>query len=416
MKQKVFLLIALLSMSLIFSCNKSDDAPSGNSSISFKPIPGKVYTNTSVTVTGNNFGTDTSKINLRLDSRKMVITAISNESLTFFVPQNFIPWGQKDCTLEILREGYTSMQRQVMVYYAEPAHGWGYGGPLPQNTGFKQLIFPTDSIGYALADRSIYRTTDGGTTWVGDANNGNFSYGYAIASSDGLNTWMDYNYQVAVSDNGTKWTLGVEGRSFDMTIFGLYTAGPANGLVATWGGKLFDVNGSFAGATLKYQSAQYTTGNYALWAKMSALDKNNLIIAGFATSKTNIMILEKAGVFSEVDISSVSKSASNVKDLQMVDANTAYIVDANNALIKYDGNNWTKLSQAANLVYFTNATTGYIAYNKKILKTTDGGATWKEEFTLNDDEFVAALCARNGNVWAIGSNTKQQGFTVKYKP
>ena len=408
MKQKLSLLFALFSMSLIFSCSKSDDKPAP-AYASFEPISGKVYTGSAVTLTGNGFGTDTSKIDLRLDSKKMVITAISNTSLTFLIPQNFIPWGQKDCTLEITKDGRGS-QRQVMVYYAELAHGWTYGGALPQNIGFKNLIFPTDSIGYVIADKSIYRTTDGGTTWVGDANNGSFNFANVIASSDGLNTWMDNVYQVAVSD-GAKWTLGAEGRSFGTTMIGLYTAGPANGLVAIQTGRLFDVNGSFAGAAIKYQSAQYSTGNYVLWRKMSALDKNNLIIAGTAGT----MILEKAGVFSEVDISSVTKLTS-VKDLQLVDANTAFLVDGNNALIKYDGNTWTKLSQAANLVYFSNATTGYIVYNKKILKTTDGGATWNEEFTLNDNEYITSICGRNGKVWAIGSTTSQYGFTVKYKP
>ncbi|MBO9200524.1 MULTISPECIES: beta propeller repeat protein [Niastella] len=44
-------------------------------------------------------------------------------------------------------------------------------------------------------------------------------------------------------------------------------------------------------------------------------------------------------------------------------------------LVKYAANTWTKLTQKADVVCFINATTGYIAYNNKILKTTDGGAT-----------------------------------------
>lgn len=53
----------------------------------------------------------------------------------------------------------------------------------------------------------------------------------------------------------------------------------------------------------------------------------------------------------------------------MVDANTVFLVNFNNELVKYAGNTWTKLTQQANAVYFTDKTTGYIAYNNKILKT-----------------------------------------------
>ena len=184
---------------------------------------------------------------------------------------------------------------------------------------------------------------------------------------------------------------------------------PANGLIATQPGRLYDVNGSFAGATIKFQSAYYT-GTASMWQKMSAIDKNNLILAGYS----KYVALEKAGVFSEVDISSISNSTT-VKALQLVDANTAFLVNGNNELIKYAGNTWTKLTQQANAVYFTDNTTGYIAYNNKILKTTDGGASWNEQFTLNANDKVAVLCARNGKVWALG-NMGTQGFVVKYNP
>lgn len=175
-------------------------------------------------------------------------------------------------------------------------------------------------------------------------------------------------------------------------------------------GRLYDVDGRFAGATVKYQSPHYD-GSSGLWDRMSALDKNNLIIT---SNNSKYVVLEKAGVFSEVDISSVS-SATYIKALQMVDANTIFLVNFNNELIKYAGNTWTKLTQQANAVYFTDNTTGYIAYNNKILKTTDGGASWNEQFTLNANDKVAVLCARNGKVWALGNNNTQ-GFVVKYNP
>jgi photosystem II stability/assembly factor-like uncharacterized protein len=415
MKQKLLLPVVLFSMFLISSCSKSDSSPSVPKNVGFNAVSQKLYNGTVVTLTGSGFGTDTSKVNLELDSKKMVITAMTNTSLTFTIPQNFLPSGQKDCTLEIEvqgEEGLLSFQRQVMVYYLEP-HGWFYATTIPNQSGsnsqiFTNLIFPTDSIGYATRYRGLYSTADGGISWKGDASN--VGLGRAVASSDGKNVWIEFVGQVGVSaDGGNNWVIGPGGSSFKSLIIGLYTSGTANGLAALTNGQLYDINGSFTG-TLKYQSAFYTTGSDNLWQRMSALDKDNLIIAGYSKN----VVLEKAGVFSEVDISSVSGSTT-VKNLQMVDVNTVFLVNGNDELIKYNGSTWTKLTQQANAVYFINATTGYIAFNNKILKTTDGGATWKEEFTLNATEKVAAISVKNGKVWALG-NSDTQGFVVKYNP
>lgn len=421
MKQKLFLLVALLSMSLIFSCSKSDSAAPESDPpdpyVSFTSVsPEKVYTSTPVTVTGTNFGTDTSKVSLTLDDQKLVITAMTNTSITFTIPQTFLKAAQKDCLLKVNVEGQDGLRRsalrQIIVYLLEP-HGWFYAGTISNSRGansqiFKNLIFPVDSMGYAQRESAIYHTSDGGISWYADGFNGGFGFGNAIASSDGQNVWVEFGNQVYTATNGGTWSL--EKASFNPLICGLYTSAPGNGLIASFNGILYDINGSFAGATIKYQSTFYTDGMYQLWQKMSAIDKNNLILAGYSQN----VVLEKAGVFSEVDISSVSTSKV-VKSLQMVDANTAFLVNDNDELIKYVNGSWTKLAQQANAVCFTNRTTGYIAYNNKVLKTTDGGVTWSEQITLNAGDKAAAIAANNGKVWVLG-NSDARGFVVKYNP
>lgn len=376
--------------------------------------PDRLTNGIQVTVTGKNFGTDMAKTHLSLENQKMVITALTNTSITFTIPEKFVQTGQKDCFIKIEVEGLYSYSRWVSIYYVEPK-GWFYSGIIPNGGGnssqiFTNLIFPTDSLGFAQRVNAIYRTYDGGITWHASGFNGGFSYGYAIASSDGKNIWSEFGDKVAVSTDGSTWTIEPEKSSFGWLNIGLYTSGPANGLIANTLGRLYDVDGRFFGATVKYQSPKYD-GSSGVWDRMSALDKNNLIITN---NNSYNVVLEKAGVFSEVDISSVS-SATYIKALQMVDANTVFLVNFNNELIKYAGNTWTKLTQQANAVYFTDNTTGYIAYNNKILKTTDGGASWNEQFTLNANDKVAVLCARNGKVWALGNNSTQ-GFVVKYNP
>lgn len=427
MKQRLFLLFALSSMFLLFSCRKSDSKPDSKpdsgpdsgpkpeSVIVTSISPDRLTNGMRVTVTGKNFGTDTAKTHVSLENEKMVITALTNTGITFTIPEKFVQTGKKDCYIKIEVEGLYSYRDWVSIYYVEPK-GWFYAGIIPNGSGaagsknFTNLIFPTDSLGIAQRENAIYRTYDGGITWNAIGFNSDYSYGRAIASSDGKNIWLEFGAKVAVSMDGSAWTMGPEKSSFGGIISGLYTSAPYNGLIASSSGRLYDIDGSFSGATVKYQSAHYD-GSSGVWDRMSAIDKNNLIII---SNNTSNVVLEKAGVFSEVDISSVS-SYTYVKALQMVDANTVFLVNFNNELIKYAGNTWTKLTQQANAVYFTNNTTGYIAYNNKILKTTDGGATWNEQFTLNANDKVAVLCARNGKVWALGNN-KTQGFVVKYNP
>jgi len=419
MKKKLSFLFALCSMSLLFSCSKSDSKPDSGpkqpeSVIVTTISPDRLTNGIKVIVTGKHFGTDTAKTHLSLEDQKMVITALTDTSVTFTIPEKFVQTGQKDCFIKIEVEGLYSYSRSVSIYYVEPK-GWFYAGIIPNGGGagsqiFTNLIFPTDSLGIAQRENSIYRTYDGGITWNASGFNSGYSYGNAISSSDGKNIWLEFGAQVAVSTDGSTWTLGPEKSSFGWIICGLYTSAPANGLIASNLGRLYDVDGRFAGATVKYQSTHYD-GSSAVWDRMSALDKNNLIIT---SNNSKYVVLEKAGVFSEVDISSVS-SATYIKALQMVDANTIFLVNFNNELIKYAGNTWTKLTQQANAVYFADNTTGYIAYNNKILKTTDGGASWNEQFTLNANDKTAVLCARNGKVWALGNNNTQ-GFVVKYNP
>ncbi|OQP52787.1 hypothetical protein A4H97_24100 [Niastella yeongjuensis] len=417
MKQKLFVLIALFSLTLVFSCSKSDgpnfeDQLPGITSIS----PEKIYTGTQVTINGKNFSNDTAAITLWIDNQIIPVSAATTSSVTFTIPLHFLTTGQKACSVQLdvkQQNVIYSAHDSITISYQEP-HGWFYTTTLPvpgDYPVYKQLIFPTDSIGYVRSDITLYMTTDGGITWKGDINNGGFSHGSAVASSDGKNVWLESIADVLVGTNGINtWTIPA-GTHYNSLIAGLYTTDPANGLVALACGKLYDINGSFSGATIKYQSPFYVNDNTGVWQKMSAIDKDNLILTG----RYNKFVIEKAGVFSEGDLSSLSGTNVITTGLQMVDANTIFLVNSNDELIKYSGNTWTKLSQKANAVYFINTTTGYIAYNDKILKTTDGGASWAELFTLKASEKAGVICARNGKIWVIGNGDKQS-FVLKYNP
>jgi len=417
MKQTFYLLFALFSLTLAFSCSKSGGPtlPTVKELRITSIAPEKIYNGSKVTFTGENFGTDISEVTLILDTIKMTIDAVTNSTITFTIPTDFIHQGQRTFSMQLI-VGTHIVSDKFTVYFPEP-HGWYYASPLPLTTGgfnpiFKNLIFPTDSIGYALKEKYLYYTLDGGISWRNDLLAGSASLGNAIASTDGKNVWIESLSGVGVAHDGASYYYATDGRqSFGYLTIGLYTNGPSSGLIASADGKVWDVNGNFATANMMYQSKNYVNGTTQVWKKFSAVDKNNWMIAGSAKN----IVYNKAGVITEADISAIS-NFSTPNNLQLVDPSTAFLVTDQDELLKYMYTSvWTKLTQKANAVCFVNANTGYIAYNNKILKSTDGGYTWNEEFTLKSTDKVAAICAKNGKVWAVGNGDKES-FILKYNP
>jgi hypothetical protein len=122
------------------------------------------------------------------------------------------------------------------------------------------------------------------------------------------------------------------------------------------------------------------------------------------------------GHFNEYNIGYVT-TATYAKFVQMVSKDAAYLIDANNDILKYTHNvNWIKLNQKATALCFIDGNTGYAAYDGKIIKTTDGGTTWKEDFILNPGERIFSLIAKNGKVWAAGIDATQQSIIIKFNP
>ena len=433
MKNSGILLMSVLLLHLFFSCKKSNDSkpepekpPERVSITSISPDSNALHTGANVFITGKYFGTDTSRITLTLGNQRLPIIRATNDSIIFTVPFDLTqPGGQTQFLLTVAVTDKGADSRNVSITWQEP-RGWYYQSIITWKDNrmpfFKQIKFVTDSIGFAQQDSYIYRSTDGGRNWLPSPT---ISSAFGFDSYDGKNAWTNFGSFVGVSSDGVSYSSAAGARYFDNSVMGLYMSSPVNGLVASTAGRLYKINGGFqpAQTSLIYESpyALPSTAPFLqmAWQNLSVLDESNLMVVGFKVingTPTNTIVHEKAGVFDDYDLSSLGAGGYGRSKIQLIDANTAILIDAYYNMYKWTGNrNWTKLNQKAVEAHFINANTGYAFVDSKIIKTTDGGATWKDEFYFAGYPSIYGFCSKNGKLWAIGNDAKG-GIVLKCNP
>jgi photosystem II stability/assembly factor-like uncharacterized protein len=431
MKYARLLVLYALSVSLLFSCKKDGNdgpPPEERKKIVINSIsPESAFCGDTVTVTGQNFATDTSKIKLYLGSDRMPLISASDVKLTFVIPRDYIKMGKRSVQVFINEEGKEPGFKSFLVSWLEP-HGWYYASNIPANSGDTfpsagRIAFVNDTIGFIQREKYVFRSEDGGLTWNNITPGNAKSNGVAFSSFDGTNIWINtLGYVNTTSNRGESWLMSKA--TFTWNIIGLHISSPANGLVVTEGGQVFKVNGSFetANVTLDYTSKYNSIPNIYghRWNQFSALDESNLMITGrtlMSDNKYQLTISHKTGAdFNEYNIG-YATTATYAKFVQLIAKNSAYLIDGNNDILKFNGAlNWVKLTQKATALCFIDANTGYAAYDGKIVKTTDGGTTWKDDLSLKAGERIFSLVAKNGKVWAAGIDATQQCIILRFNP
>lgn len=436
MKKNIVSALIILIVGLSFSCKKTDPPyliPVITGLSSTNLIAGSTFI-----INGENLGTDVSQVVATLfdvsgrNSEKLVITSVSNTSITVTIPNKPFTFGTRVYTLQI-EIGNSIPQNganrfQLTIAYPEPTSKWFYVSNFFEGSGgvLKSINFATDSIGYVVLGASLYRTKDGGRNWEAYIQSGSTSFpGYnPLYIFDKNNFWFDDAVYMCVSKNGE--TVNYYGKKIpdkdgSISLAGTFMSSVNKGQLAATDGRLYYVNGSFSDTLIKeYESRYYSDENsyFATWRKMSNIDEFNLMIAGVSRIGDKykpIISHKKAGIFTEYDISNVTTSRS-INALQLVTPTIAFLVDGNNDLFKLtSGTTWIKLNQKATTIYFKNVNIGYASYDGKILKTTDGGLSWKNECTLEKGETICSITEKNGKLWALGSN-KESGVILKYNP
>lgn len=415
-----------------FSCKKIDTPrpaqPGDLTPTIISVSPEKSITGSTITIGGTNFGTDLSQVTVTLNEKSIPASSVSPTNITAKIPYDLIIADSQVFTLQVKIGAAPTNTIQIKIIYVEPK-GWFYAATIPRwfNGGnLKDVKFPSDSIGYLQHSKEVmYKTTDGGLTWKEDEKL--FLQNLSLAVYDNNNAWVDYGDNILSTNDGQNWkgnrmdTITTIPDFMDGLINGLYMSSSIKGQMMKSNGRLYYINGSFARPDIitEYVSIYSTKNVY--WWKMSNIDEFNLIISGhailsFGESSKPVIAHKKSGIFNEYDFSNYS-SATYIKAIQLVSPDTAFLIDGNNDLFKLNGGtNWIKLAQKAEAMFFINSKLGYIFYGNKIIKTTDGGLTWQDEFTLNTGEKIYSITAKNGKVWAVGNNAEGDGIVLKFNP
>lgn len=439
MKQKYLLIFYILIGCIIFSCIKKEDkgnqedkwnlpAPTITNFTPANPKPGEI-----ITISGENFSDDPEGITVSVITtdqfgfnEKAYPAKVINTSLTFItcVIPDTLSIGN-DYTIHItIKNRRLSNSNSIPIPISEPTKGWFYAKANNELGYLKDIQFSSEKIGYITTSKTyIYRTIDGGISWTWK---GFFGLNLAFTLF-GDNAWAECLNDIYSTKDGENWKLNNKLDTIKSVphfnggvINGLYMSSPIKGQLMKSHGWLYYINGSFDPKDIiaEYQSI-FSTPAYRTfyWNKMSNIDEFNLIIGGYLEKwngeKTRVIAHKKAGTFNEYEAYTlVDDFSSGIKRLQLVTPDIAFLIDNNNDFFKLTGGtNWVKLNQKATALYFTDINTGYIGYNGKILKTTDGGNSWKDEFTLRTGDEVISITGKNGKLWAIGN-----GSVIKYNP
>ncbi len=444
MKQKYLFIFYILIGCIIFSCIKKEDkgnqedkwnlpAPTITNFTPANPKPGEI-----ITISGENFSDDPEGITVSVITTdqfgfngKAYPAKVINTSLTFItcVIPDTLSIGN-DYTIHItIKNRRLSNSNSIPIPISEPTKGWFYNEKIKEySPNPKEIRLSSNDVCYILDQKQmVYTTKNGGKTWKPNAS---FGYNRALAVFDNY-AWLELSAMLyTTKDGGDTWvytgidTIKTIPHWQDLPLItGLYMSSPTKGQLMKAGGWLYYINGSFAPQDIiaEYQSI-YATNAYAscYWRKMSNMDEFNLIIYGFVEYKDGqrkiIIAHKKDGIFNEYEANITIPYNEELKALQLVTKDIAFLIDSNNNLFKLTGGtNWIKLNQKATALYFTDINTGYIGYNGKILKTTDGGNSWQDEFTLHTGDEVISITGKNGKLWAIGAGAKG-AFLVKYNP
>jgi hypothetical protein len=373
-----------------------------------------------VTILGKGLGTTTANLAISLnDTIALTVYQAKDSIVTAILPAagHFPYFGSRSFRLDLTLTGSPvySDSLSVNVFVSEPK-GWFkvYGNTTGYFTNPANpigILFPSDSIGYIFGYPYFLKSVDGGETWQ-HPNGQPIDYPTCLYAFDSVNLWYGSAVNVLYSstDGANSWQSHTLPAALS-NIVALYMSSPTSGRVASGYGEVYNIAGSFDTTTItaQYQSP-YVGTHLDVWLGWSCLDQNNFLGGGSG----GIITAETNGVYDEYTLPPPIDST--VVQVQMINNSLGYALDWKNNLLLYSGNrNWSSLHKKGTAFWFTSATNGYIADSQDIYQTTDGGQTWTPVFTLTPSDVVFSFAAKNGKIWALGSNGLL-GFIYKYNP
>lgn len=418
MKKIIYLgtLFTLL-VSTVISCSKKEksvDTPIVIDSFS----PDTALTGYELQLNGTFPGSEPGAVDIIIDGKTYsntttpdLVSVSSATNIKFIFPRDVLTLpGSLLCNISVVIKGKESNKIAVPLKFQEPS-GW-YFVTKNAPADFFQVTFASPQLGFLYADNKLFKTQDGGYSWVQDQQitpESDMLSSATFATYDGVHSWIGCLNEIwRKTTEASPWTIM---RPADQGVTGLYMSSATTGLMMTQDGHFSKVDADAAVP----ETPLFYAGPGKIFRKLSAIDEHNFVATGWQSSAYIDYIVKCVnGVVTEqVNPIPLQDMIDHSKYIQMMDANVFYIIDNESRLIKYTGNNGQVVRQGAKAAWFKDAQNGYMYDDEQIRETNNGGQTWQSIFTLPQGYDVIAMTGKNSILWCYGFTDTNSGFILK---
>jgi len=292
--------------------------------------------------------------------------------------------------------------------------------------GKKKLYFSTNDC----CGTGVYRTLDEGITWNLWGRSGSLGEFYVTNNDEG---WSQTTFGVNRIPIGGSETVNMDVHKSTQTT-GLYIDDDlVNGFLIDKQKIVYQTTDGVSFNEVYNNKPKDETSSRV--TKFSQLDKDNIWAAGYIDISGEkfpdftpandflapLILFPDNGSWKEVTISNL-EATSQVVQIQFINKNIGYINVSNENIIKGSLNNIKPLNKLLksvdggnswDLIYDTNDVPikafsfkdqmiGWYCLGNNIYKTTDGGVTWKVDYSHNSE--IKTIAYDSGLVWALSDN------------
>ena len=265
---------------------------------------------------------------------------------------------------------------------------------IPDNKFVNSIWFPSETTGYAACSMgTVMKSTNGGLTWTASVNQN-----------------MLEMKDVFFLDNNTGFVAGEQGYSMRTINGGMnWTSTGSN-----YNLKEMNFINGMTGYAISGSSLVKTTNAGTTW---TSVGMDNIWSFDFINENTVFGTGSIGRLFKSTDQGATSENFNpsvtydNFNDIHFPTQSTGYAVTWEGEIVKTTdaGSSWSVISsgqfERILSVWFTDATTGYIATGNSAYKSTDGGSTWNEMALMHPDVYFKEIMFVNQNTGFISGES-----------